>query len=209
MKKILHIVSSVKGKDSFSNKLSNAIIQKLASAYPGSSVHIHDLTQSPFPHLDQMHFTSFYTPEQLRTPEHKEAIKHSDQAIKELMEADIIVIGVPLYNFGIPSTLKAWIDHIVRAGVTFRYANGFPEGLVTNKKVYLAIASGGVYSEGPMKSHDFTESYLRTALGFIGMTDIKAFRIEGALLPDLKEKALPTAIETVNNFALELMAEQV
>ncbi|HXB43445.1 MAG TPA: NAD(P)H-dependent oxidoreductase [Puia sp.] len=209
MKKILHIVSSVKGNESFSNKLSNAIIQKLSSAYPGSSVHIHDLTKSPFPHLDQTHFSSFYTPEQLRTPEHKEAIKRSDEAIKVLMEADIIVIGVPLYNFGIPSTLKAWIDHIVRAGVTFRYANGVPEGLVTSKKVYLAIASGGVYSEGPMKSHDFTESYLRTALGFIGMTDIKVFRVEGALLPELKEKALPNAIDTVNNFALELMSDHV
>lgn len=201
MKKILNIVSSVKGEASFSIKLSNAILEKLTAIYPGSQVHTRNLTQNPFPHLEETLFTSFHTPEEVRTEEHKVAVKHSDQAIKELMEADIIVIGVPLYNFGIPSTLKSWIDHIARAGVTFRYDNNGPEGLVVNKKVYLAIASGGIYSEGPMKSYDFTESYLRVVLGFIGMTDITTFRVEGTLMPDLKEIALPKALDTVNEFA--------
>ena len=201
MKKILNIVTSVKGNESFSIKLSNAILEKVLSVYPDSSVHTHDLTKNPFPHLEESHFTAFYTPEELRTNEHKEAIRNSDQAIKEIMEADIIVIGVPLYNFGIPSTLKAWIDHIIRAGVTFSYANGFPEGLVINKKVYLAIASGGVYSDGPMKSYDFTEPFLRAVLGFIGMTDITTFRVEGTVMPELKEMALPKAIENVNEYA--------
>ena len=201
MKKILHIVSSVKGKDSLSTKLSNAIIEKLNSVYPDSAVNTLDLTKNPLPHLEEAHFTSFYTPEDKRTVDNKEAIKHSDQAIKELMEADIIVIGVPLYNFGIPSTLKSWIDHIARSGVTFTYANGFPEGLVINKKVYLAIASGGVYSEGPMKSDDFTEPYLRAVLGFLGMKDIAAFRVEGIVVPHLKDTAWPKALESVNKFA--------
>jgi FMN-dependent NADH-azoreductase len=201
MKKILNIVSSVKGEDSFSIKLSNAVIEKLLSVYPGSSINTHDLTKSPFPHLEESHFTAFYTPEELRTEEHKEAIQNSDQAIKELMEADIIVIGVPLYNFGIPSTLKAWIDHIVRAGVTFSYANGFPEGLVVNKDVYLAIASGGVYSDGPMKGYDFTEPYLRTVLGFIGMKDITTFRVEGTGIPDVKETAWSKAVDSVEEYA--------
>jgi len=201
MKKILNIVTSVKGEASFSVKLSNAILENLSAVYPGSSIHTHDLTRTPFPHLEETHFASFYTPEEIRTHEHKEAIKHSDEAIKELMDADIIVIGVPLYNFGIPSTLKAWIDHIVRAGVTFRYTNGVPEGFVVNKKVYLAIASGGVYSEGPMKSYDFTENFLRTSLGFIGMTDITAFRIEGTFVPGIKETAVPKALGIVNEFA--------
>ena len=106
-----------------------------------------------------------------------------------------------MYNFGIPSTLKAWIDHIVRAGVTFRYSDGFPEGLIKNKKVYLAISSGGVYSEGPMKSYDFTEPYLRTALGFIGLTDITVFRVEGTFVPGVKETALPKAIDSVKQYA--------
>jgi FMN-dependent NADH-azoreductase len=201
MKKILNIVTSVKGEASFSIKLSNAILQKLLLIHPGSQVHTRNLAQSPFPHLEEAHFTSFYTPEDVRTEEHKDAVKHSDEAIKELMEADIIVIGVPLYNFGIPSTLKSWIDHIARAGVTFRYDENGPEGLVINKKVYLAISSGGIYSEGPMKNFDFTESYLRAALGFIGMKDITAFRVEGTLVPDLKEVALPKALNTVNEFA--------
>jgi FMN-dependent NADH-azoreductase len=201
MKKILNIVSSVKGKDSFSIKLSDAILEKLLSVYPGSNVHTHDLTQNPFPHLEESHFTAFYTPEEMRTEEHKEAILHSDEAIRELMEADIIVIGVPLYNFGIPSSLKAWVDHIIRKGATFSYMDGFPKGLVINKKVYLAVASGGVYSEGPMKSYDFTEPFLRTALGFIGLTDMTTFRVEGTVVPGIKETALPKALERVKEYA--------
>ena len=212
MKKILNIVTSVKGADSFSNKLSNALLEKLISAYPVSTIHTHDLTKKPFPHLEESHFTSFYTPPELRTEENKEALRHSDQAIKEIMEADILVIGVPLYNFGIPSTLKAWIDHIVRAGVTFQYADGLLKGLVINKKVYLAIASGGVYSEGPMKSYDFTEPYLRTALGFIGLTDITVFRIEGTNVPGVKETAWQKALESVKEYEVkdaEILTEEL
>jgi FMN-dependent NADH-azoreductase len=201
MKKILNIVSSVKGENSFSNKLSNALLERLLSIYPGSTVRTHDLTQKPFPHLEESHFTAFYTPEEIRTEENKEAVEHSDQAIKEIVESDILVIGVPLYNFAIPSTLKAWIDHIIRAGVTFQYTDkGFPEGLVKNKKVYLAIASGGVYSEGPMKSFDFTEPYLRKVLGLIGITDITAFRVEGTAVPGVKETALPKALDRVKEY---------
>lgn len=114
-----------------------------------------------------------------------------------MFEADIIVIGVPIYNFNIPSALKAWLDHLVRAGKTFSYQTGRPEGLVKDKKVYLAIASGGVYSDGPMKSYDFAEPYLRAVLGFIGITDITTFRVEGTNVPDLKETALQKGIESV------------
>ncbi len=201
MKKILNITSSVKGDDSFSIRLSNAVLEKITSIYPDSNIHTVDLTKNPFPHLEEAVFTSFYTPQEKRTDEHKEAVLHSDEAIKELMEADILVIGVPLYNFGIPSTLKAWIDHIARSGVTFRYTDGRPEGLVKNKRVYLAIASGGVYSEGPMKSYDFTEPYLRAVLGFIGLTDITTFRVEGTVVPGMKETALPKALSRVAEYA--------
>jgi len=117
------------------------------------------------------------------------------------MDADILVIGTPLYNFGIPSTLKSWIDQIARAGVTFSYANGKPEGLVKNKKVYLAISSGGVYSQGPMMEFDFTEPYLRKVLGFIGLTDIAVFRVEGINIPGRKEAALTEAIGRVEEYA--------
>lgn len=201
MKKILNIVSSVKREDSYSIKLSNAVLEKIVLIYPDSIVNTRDLSKSPFPHLEETVFTSFNTPQEKRTDEHKEAVFHSDEAIRELMEADIIVIGVPLYNFGIPSTLKAWIDHVARRGVTFQYADGRPEGLVKNKKVYLTIASGGVYSEGPMKSYDFTEPYLRAVLGFIGLTDITVFRVEGTVVPGVKENALPKALSRVEEYA--------
>jgi FMN-dependent NADH-azoreductase len=111
------------------------------------------------------------------------------------------VIGVPLYNFGIPSTLKSWVDHIARSGLTFSYGDGTPKGLVTNKKVYLAIASGGIYSDGPMQSFDFTEPFLRKLLGFLGMNDITTFRVEGTGMPQLSETALPKALGQVNEFA--------
>jgi FMN-dependent NADH-azoreductase len=113
------------------------------------------------------------------------------------MEADMIVIGAPLYNFGISSALKAWIDHIARAGLTFHYTEHGSEGLVKGKKVYLAIAMGGVYSEGPMQAYDFVTPYLKAVLGFIGMTDITVFRAEGTAIPGLKETALEKAIAAI------------
>lgn len=201
MKRILHVISSMNGDASYSLRLSEAIIEKLTTIYPNSKVFTRDLAKSPLPHLEAAHYVSFQTPEENRTAAQKEAVTTSDEAIKELMEADIIVIGVPLYNFGIPSTLKAWIDHITRAGVTFSYASGVPEGLIKNKQVYLAIAAGAVYSEGPFKTYDFTEPYLRKILGFIGMTDINTFRVEGLFVPGHKETAVPGALDRVAAYA--------
>lgn len=195
--KILNLISSPRGEASSSIKLGNAIVEKLTAANPDSIVITHDLTSKPFPHLEEVHINSFFTPAENHTPEFEAAIKHSNEAIAELKAADVIVIGVPLYNFGIPSTLKTWIDHIARAGQTFSYSENGPEGLVKGKKVYLAISSGGVYSEGPMKAYDFTESYLRSVLGFLGMVDIVAYRAEGLSVPDLKDEALSKAIETI------------
>jgi FMN-dependent NADH-azoreductase len=201
MKKILNIASSVKGKDSFSNQLSTAIIEKLKTDYPGSTVLTRDLVKNPFPNFEEALLGAFYAPEANRTPEQQEAVKHSDQAIKEVMDADILVIAVPMYNFSIPSTLKAWIDHIARRGVTFQYTQNGIEGLVKGKQLILAIASGSVYSEGPMKAYDFTENYLRTILGFIGMTDVSVFRAEGTAMPEFKDTAITKALEKINEFA--------
>ncbi|MBT2562113.1 FMN-dependent NADH-azoreductase [Pedobacter sp. ISL-68] len=196
--KILHLISSPRGEASFSIKLGNAIVEKLQAANPDSTLITHDLTNTPFPHLEEVHINSFFTPLENHTAEFAEAIKHSNEAIAELKNADVIVIGAPLYNFGIPSTLKAWIDHIARAGQTFSYSENGPEGLVKNKKLYLAISSGGVYSEGPMKAYDFTESYLRSVLGFMGMVDVTAIRAEGLSMPNLKDVALDKAIESIS-----------
>ena len=195
--KILHIISSPKGEASFSIKLGNAIIEKLKAKYPGSIVKEHNLTNTPFPHLEEVHLNAFYTPAETHTPELVEAIKHSDTSIAELKDADIIVIGVPFYNFSIPSTLKAWIDHISRAGVTFTHDENGLHGLITGKKVYLAFASGGVYSDGPTASYDFATPYLKSFLGALGMTDLTVYRVEGVAVPALKDSALEKAIESV------------
>jgi FMN-dependent NADH-azoreductase len=197
MKKILHVISSPRGDASFSIKLGNAIVEKLLAFYPGSTVKEINLVNHPLPHLEESHITSFYMPEENRTAANKEAIKHSDEAIRDVMESDIIVIGAPMYNFNIHSGLKAWVDHIARAGVTFRYAKNGHEGLLRGKKVYVAIASGGIYSEGSRQSIDFIAPYLKTVLGFLGMTDVTVFRVEGTSLPVIKEEALEKAVSAI------------
>ena len=196
--KILQLISSPRGAASYSTQLANGMVEKLVAANPGSSVKVHDLTNTPFPHLEEAHLQSFFTPAEGRSPEQQAAVRHSEEAIAELMDADIIVIGAPLYNFGISSTLKAWIDHISRAGITFSYASGTPVGLVTGKKIYVAMSSGAVYSEGPMTSYDFVAPYLRTILGFLGMTDVTVVRVEGTNIPALKEGALVKALDSVS-----------
>ena len=198
MKNILHLISSPRGNDSFSVKLANAIILKIQDQYPGSNVEEVNLNDIGVPHLNTAHLRSFFTPQEQLTAEDQDAIRYSDAAISQLMAADIIVIGAPLYNFGIPSTLKAWIDHVARAGKTFRYDEQGPEGLVKGKKVYVAMSSGAVYSEGPYQSYDFVSSYLKGVLGFLGMTDLTLLRVEGVNIPSLKEQALEKAIESIH-----------
>ncbi|MCD9577291.1 FMN-dependent NADH-azoreductase [Flavobacterium soyae] len=198
--KILRIITSTKGDTSFSNQLSNAIIEKL-TAQTETEVQTLDLTKTPLPYLTGAHINAVYMPSEAHTPEQTEVLKYSDAAIKTLLESDIIVIGVPLYNFGIPAVLKGWIDQVARAGKTFSYSAEGPKGLVTDKKVYLSIASGAIFSEGPYKSYDFSESYLRAVLGFLGMTDVTTFRVEGTAIPDFAENALPKALSSVEEFA--------
>ncbi|WP_281234093.1 FMN-dependent NADH-azoreductase [Flavobacterium gelatinilyticum] len=200
-KRILNIVTSTKGETSFSNQLSKAVIEKLLNTNPGSQVETLDLSKTPLPYLTDSHINAVYTPAENQTEEQKAALKFSDEAIQTLVNSDFIVIGVPLYNFGIPAVLKGWIDQVARAGKTFSYADGSPKGLLTDKKVYLSIASGAIFSEGPYKSYDFSESYLRTVFGFLGMTDVTTFRVEGTAIPDFAENALPKALSSVEEFA--------
>lgn len=194
---ILHIISSPRKGASASIQLANGIIEKLQAAHPGSSVKVHDLATNPFPHLEEAKLQSFFTPAESRTPEQAAAAKHSDDAIQEVKDADIIVIGAPLYNFGIPSTLKAWIDHIARAGITFKYVDGAPQGLITGKKVYVAMASGGIYSEGPSAGYDFVAPYLKAVLGFLGMTDVTVVRAEGLAIPGVQDTAVQKGLDSV------------
>ncbi len=198
MKKILNIISSPRGVNSYSIQLADALLDKLKAEYPGSPVKTVNLVEKQFPHLEESHLVSFFTPPPQHSEKDKEAIRHSNEAIGDIMDADILVIGAPMYNFAIHSTLKAWIDHVVRAGVTFSYSEKGAEGLVKGKKVYLVLATGAVYSDGPMKASDFVEPYLRWMLSFIGLTDITTLRVEGTSYPDLKDAALEKAVSAIS-----------
>ena len=194
---ILQIIASAQGANSYSTRLSQGIIDKLLAAQPGSTVVVRDVATHPFPHLEEAHLNAFFTPAESRSPEQQQAVRHSDEAIAQVMAADVLVIGVPFYNFSISSSLKAWLDHLTRANITFRYTATGPEGLITGKKVYLALASGGVYSEGPMQPYDFAVPYLRFMLGFLGMSDITVARAEGIKVPALEPTALQKGIDSV------------
>jgi FMN-dependent NADH-azoreductase len=193
MSTILVVTSSPRGDESASNKLSQTIVDKLSEKHPGSKVVRRDLTVSPLPHLDPVTLEAFFNKPETHTDHHKRAVTHSDAAIAELLAADCIVIASPMWNFSIPSVLKAWIDHLARAGKTFKYTATGPVGLVQNKKVYLALATGGIYSSGPAKPLDFLEPYLRAVLGFMGMTEVQAWRAEGVAMSGNASAALAKA----------------
>ncbi|MFT3703878.1 MAG: NAD(P)H-dependent oxidoreductase [Agriterribacter sp.] len=202
MANILSIQSSINGVQSVSRLLSQQIIDQIQTVHPGSNVKERDLNTTPAPHLETAHFFALRTPEEQRTAEQAEAATHSNELIDELLEADIIVIGVPFYNFNIPSTLKSWLDHLTVPGKTFTYKNGqgLPEGLIKNKKVYLSIAMGGVYSTAEMKAIDNIEPYLRSFLGFLGIKDITVFKAEGLAIPSLREKNLEKTKHAIAEF---------
>lgn len=196
-KKILHIQSSPRGKDSNSTLLGNTIIEKLLKEHPGSEVIINNVLEKKYQPLGVLQVEAYRLPDEAKSPAHKNAISDSDAAVSELVHADIIVISTPTYNFNIPAALKGWVDHIVRAGKTFSYQTGMPEGLLTGRKVYLAIASNGVFSDGPMKPMDHAEPYLRFILGFLGLTDISTYRIEGSGIPGVMESAVEKGLASV------------
>ena len=195
MKNILHIITSPRGSESVSIQLGNAIVTQLTETFPGSNVTTLNLATNPLPHLDEATITALRTPADQQTTMQKEALKASDAAIAQLFDADILVIGVPLYNFGVPSNLKSWLDHIIRAGKTFSYTAEGPKGFVEGKKVYMAFSSGAIYADGPYKDFDFATPYVTTALGWIGITDVTAVRAEGLGIPGVKETALEKALE--------------
>ena len=198
MKKILHIISSPRGEASISKKLGDTIIEKIKTKYPGSIVKERNLGIGHFPHLDELQIGSWSIPSENHSDEQAAAIKYSEEAIAEMQEADIYVIGAPFYNFAIPSTLKAYLDHIARPGITFRYnEEGKPEGYLKNKKAYIATASSGVYSEGEFQSFDFVSPYLKFLLGFLGISDVSIFRVEGLKIEGVKEIAFEKAVASV------------
>ena len=196
MKSILLIQSSPRGLESYSHKVARSIVGDLEERYPGANVVVRDLAQNPPPHVGQAFVGGGSTGPEQRTPEQIKALALSDVLIDELLAADILVLAVPMHNFGPPSTLKAWIDHVVRIGRTVSYSSQKgPEGMLKGKRAILVLARGGVYSDGPAKPLDFQEPYLRAILGFIGLADIDVVRVEGVAMSAIgPEKAVASAM---------------
>jgi FMN-dependent NADH-azoreductase len=178
MSHILLITSSPRAA-SYSTKVAHSLAQQLVSLEPNASITVRDLAHDPLPHIDDSFAAARDVPPENLTPAQKETLALSDELLQELFAADSIVIAAGMINLGIPSTLKAYIDHIARPRVTFRYSEKGPEGLVKGKKVYLVVARGGVYSQGPMQAFNFQDTYLRTVLSFIGLNDIELITVEG------------------------------
>ncbi len=194
---ILHIDSSPLGERSVSRKLTAKVQAELRAKYPDSKVITRDLGVHPLPHLSGNVIGAFFTQPDKRDSALTEAIKLSEQAVDELVGADVIIIGTPMWNFGIPSSLKAWIDHIVRAGRTFKYGATGPESLLpSGKKVIIVSSRGGVYSDGPMKMMDYQETYLKAVLGFIGLHDVSFIRAEGVAMGEGAAKNAMQSAET-------------
>ena len=179
MKNILFVKSSSSGSQSQSRQFAMHIVDDLKRRHPGATVTVRDLAGNPLSHIDEAFVTGRGLPPEQRSPAQAKSLALSDTLINELEAADAIVLAVPMYNFGIPSSLKAWIDHIAVPGRTFSYSAKGPEGLLKGKKAVVVVARGGVYSEGPMQKFDFQESYLRTILGFVGITNVHVVRVEG------------------------------
>src|SRR5882724_8689660 len=192
--KLLRIDSSVTGANSASRQLSAALVAALKAAIPGLEVIRRDLDANPIPHLDSKRLP---TVRPANAPEGAVGIADDggSDALDEFLAADILVIGAPMYNFGIPSQLKAWIDRIVIAGKTFSYTANGPEGLAGGRKVVIASTRGGFYgADSGRADFDFQEDYLSHVLGFIGITDIEFVRAEGiGVGPEQKAKAINDA----------------
>jgi FMN-dependent NADH-azoreductase len=201
MTTILHINSSVRRDGSVSRQLTGEFIEKWTSLHPDTRIIERDLSAHPIPHLSELMMGAFFTPDEQRTAEQATTVKLSDGLLEELFAADIVVIGAPMYNFSVASSLKAWIDHVARAGITFKYTSGGPAGLVKGKKVYVFTSRGGVYSEGDGKGMDFHETYLRGVLGFMGMEDVTFIHTEGL---SMGQEAADQAMERTRKAIAEL-----
>jgi len=180
MPKLLRIDASSRIHDSQSRELANFFVNHWLNTHTDGEVIVRDLIAGSPPHISDATVAGFYTSKDCQSSEHKQATALSDELINELMEADVLLIDTPMYNFSIPSALKAWIDQIVRIGETFNFSpdSGF-EGLVTGKQAYVITASGASFADENMKALDFMTPYLNTLLGFLGFTEIKFFTVEG------------------------------
>lgn len=186
--------------DGQSSQLAELFARRWRAAHPDGRVIERDLGSDPVPHLSAERFAGFTTPADERTPEQQEAVAYSDALIDELREADVLALGLPMYNFGLPSPLKAYFDHIARAGVTFRYTEAGPQGLLGGRKVYVFAARGGLYQGN---GSDTQTRYVQDFLGFLGLDDVTFVYAEGLKMgPDHRERALVTARDAVSALAV-------
>jgi FMN-dependent NADH-azoreductase len=198
MSNILLVTSSPRTGESVSTKIATELAEKLKGASAGTSLVHRDLGSDPIPHLDTVSTAAIRKPAADRSADEATAAAASDAMVAELLAADTIILATGLINFNIYSGLKSWIDNVARAGMTFKYTETGPQGLVTGKKVYIVLAAAGVYSEGPAASLNHAVPYLKTVLGFMGMTDVEVIYVEGlAFGPEAVEKAMIAANDRI------------
>lgn len=173
---ILQINASARGEAANSTRVANTVVARLRAATPSATLSVRDLGATPHPVLDEAALGALFAPAAQRTPAQAARVALDDALIAEIQAADAIVLGVPMYNFGVPVQLKNWIDAIARNGVTFRYTDQGPEGLLKGKTVYVALARGGSYRG---TEADSQVPYLKTVLGFLGMRDVHFIYAEG------------------------------
>jgi FMN-dependent NADH-azoreductase len=205
---VLHIDSSILGDQSVSRKVSAAAVASLVAANPGANVTYRDLDARPAPHQSGALMAARGLDPAARNPDQAREVAEADAVLDEFLAADAVVIGVPMYNFGIPSTLKSWIDHLAVAGKTFSYSEAGVQGLAGGKRIILASSRGGFYGpDSPAASLQHQESYLRGFFGFIGISDVEVVSAEGVNYgPDHKQKALDGAVAEAANLGRALQA---
>lgn len=188
---ILQINSSSRPDASHSSRLADSLVQRVRAAHQDATLTVRDLGRTPLRELDEPALQALFTPAEQRSAEQAARVAIDDALIAEIQAADVLVLGVPMYNFGVPAQLKNWIDAIARAKVTFTYTEQGPAGLLTGKKVYVALTRGGLYRNTPA---DTQVPYLKTVLAFLGMTDVQFVYAEGlAMGPQAEQDALASA----------------
>jgi len=205
MTNLLQINSSLFSAGGQSSQLADRFVAKWRARNSDSTVTIRDLAANPIPHLDAARFSAFVTAPEQRSPQQQAAIAESDALIAELKAADVIVLGLPLYNFGVPSTLKAYFDHVARAGVTFRYTDKGPVGLLAGKKVFVFATRGGLYAG---TARDTQSAYVRDFLNFVGLDDVEFVYAEGLAMGDTaKESAVAQAHRAIDRLGVPALAK--
>lgn len=199
MTTLLQINTSVFSDNGNSTKLANEFVAEWQKRHPDGSVVVRDVGAQPIPHLDAARVQAFFTPAEQRSAEQQALVAQSDALIDELKRADVVVLGLPMYNFGVPSTLKAYFDHLARAGISFRYTANGPEGLIGDRKVYIFAARGGFYRGTQV---DTQTGFVTSFLNFIGIRDIEFVYAEGLnISEDQKRSALAQAATEIERLA--------